>query len=215
MEIYALLALMLTHFIAQITPGPDVFLILRTSLAFGFQKSIYVCLGVGAGILIWVALTAFGLKGLFDTFPMVRIALMAFSVCYLLYLSAILFISARSKKETKVSAKNEKDRSFLQFFIVGFLTNLSNPKAILYFASIFSKFISPDATLKSLLLLVGVITIETIVVFALLGRIFSMKKARESFMRNQGVLDGACSGIFFIFACIIGYDLITEIWAKF
>ncbi len=116
MEIYAILALMATHFIALIVPGPDIFLILRTSLAHGFKQSVYACLGVGVGIVIWVFLTAFGLKTLFSAFPFLQTLLMIFSFCYLFWLSFLLFKSAMKKNETKIDAKVQKDASPRHFF---------------------------------------------------------------------------------------------------
>ncbi|MGG7047953.1 MULTISPECIES: LysE family translocator [unclassified Campylobacter] len=211
MEFYTLLPLMLAHFIALIVPGPDVFLILRTSLAHGFKQSVFACLGVGAGIVIWVFLTAFGLKTIFLNFPSLRIALMVFSVCYLSYLSFLLFKSAKTKRDTKIKTKDSSSHSDLHFFLVGFLTNLSNPKAILYFASIFSRFVDKANSLTQVAILVAVISIESMLCFILLGKIFSAKKAREAFLRRQNILDGICAAIFGFFTILILIDLIREI----
>ncbi|MBE2984318.1 LysE family transporter [Campylobacter sp. RM9344] len=211
MEIYALLALMATHFLALIVPGPDIFLILRTSLAYGFRQSIFACLGVGAGIIIWIMLTAFGLKTLFVLFPPLQIALMLFSVCYLFYLSFLLYRSSKNSSNVNVKENKDKNLSAKHFFIVGFLTNLSNPKAILYFASIFSRFIDKSGNVYHIILLVAVISIQSVLSFILLGKLFSLPKAREAFLKKQRLLDGICSLVFAVFATIIFYELVLEI----
>ncbi|WP_295145916.1 LysE family transporter [uncultured Campylobacter sp.] len=215
MNLLLIATIMVTHFIALIVPGPDIFLILRTSLAHGFKQSVFACLGVGAGILVWIILTAFGLKTLFTLFPPLRLILMAFSVAYLLYLSIILLNSSRKGSSINLGAKHELNASSLRFFTLGFLTNLSNPKAVLYFASIFSNFISDTSEASSVILLMTVIGVESMITFTLLGKIFSAKKAREIFLKNQRMLDGICSAVFAIFACAIFYELASEILSEF
>lgn len=214
LSLVSLAAIMLTHFIAIIVPGPDVFLILRVSLAHGFRYSFYACLGVCAGIVLWVFLTAFGLKALFEATPLIRYALALFSVCYLLFLSFLLFRSARSKKANKEQMQKEKNVSAKHFFILGMLTNISNPKAILYFASIFSKFIDESAPIKDIFLLIGAISVQSVFVFVLLGRLFAVKKAREAFLSRQKTLDGVCATIFALFALAIAYDSVSQILNK-
>ncbi|MBR8462812.1 LysE family translocator [Campylobacter sp. faydin G-105] len=213
MSLASLFILMATHFVAVITPGPDVFLVLRTSLAHGFKHSVFACIGVGIGIVLWVILTAFGLKTLFALFPSLQIILMIFSVCYLSYLSFLLFKSAKSAKNRANNAikTNENDKSptsAKQFLLIGLLTNLSNPKAILYFASIFSRFVEKTNSFLDVTILVSVISIESVFIFIAMGWLFSTKKAREKFLSNQHLLDGICSAIFGLFALIIFYELI-------
>lgn len=213
MEIYALLALMTTHFIALIVPGPDIFLILRTSLAHGFKQSVFACLGVGLGIVLWVFLTAFGLSTLFANFPFLRLVLMAFSFSYLFYLSFLLFKSAKAKATSEIDTSSDKNAGARHFFTLGFLTNLSNPKAILYFASIFSSFVDKAQSLMQVGILVAVISIQSVLCFILLGKIFSIKKAREAFLSRQNLLDGICSAIFGFFAIVILYEFLIEIFS--
>ncbi|WP_169763872.1 LysE family translocator [Campylobacter mucosalis] len=210
MDLNSLLVLTGVHLLALATPGPDVFLVLRTSLAHGFKYSIYACLGVGFGIVLWVILTAFGLKSLFLLFPFIKTTLMVFSVCYLGYLSFLLLRSSFSKKVENFDTNYQKPLSTKHFFIVGFLTNLSNPKAILYFASIFSRFVSENASFYEVLTLVFVISFESILAFILLGRIFSIKRARELFLNNQNKIDAVCGVIFALFAMLIFYELILN-----
>lgn len=214
MTLVSIATIMVTHFIALIVPGPDIFLILRTSLAHGFRQSVFACLGVGAGIVIWVVLTAFGLKALFELFPPLRLGLMAFSVGYLLYLSFMLYRSARTASSVNIEAKSENNASARRFFTIGFFTNLSNPKAVLYFASIFSNFVDGAGGTAQVALLVAIICAESVICFILLGRIFSLARTRELFLRNQRVLDGVCSAIFALFAGLIFYEFATEIAAK-
>lgn len=215
MSLFSILAIAVTHFIVLIVPGPDIFLILRTSLAYGFKQSAFACLGVGAGIILWIILTAFGLKALFVAFPSLRLILTAFSAAYLFYLCAVLLISARKGGDVNLSAKPECKVCAAKFFALGFLTNISNPKAVLYFTGIFSNFIRSSDNTAQIALLTAIIGAESVAAFLLLGKIFSAKKARETFLKNRRALDAVCSVVFGIFACAILYGSASEILSEF
>ena len=51
-----------THFIVLIVSGSDIFLFFALCWPTGFKQSAFACLGAGAGIILWIVLTAFGLK---------------------------------------------------------------------------------------------------------------------------------------------------------
>ena len=71
-----------------------------------------------------------------------------------------------------------------EIFRVGFLTDISNPKAVLYFAGIFSNFIRNSDDTAQIALLAAIIGAESVAAFLLLGKIFSAKKARETFFKK-------------------------------
>lgn len=158
MAFYSLLTITSIHLLV---PGPDLFLVLRTSLVCGYKGSVLVSLGVGLGIVFWLFLAAFGLNALFVLFPTLQILIMSFGAMYLFYLSFLLAVSIKSHKnlELEISTKNINKK---HLFWTGFLTNLSNPKAILYFASIFLAFIDKSDFDPMLVILVVIISIESV-----------------------------------------------------
>ncbi|WP_286348324.1 LysE family translocator [Helicobacter felistomachi] len=83
-------------------------------------------------MFIWVVLSLFGLKSLFATFPLLQTLLALLGAFYLLYLAVMCLKSNAPIKFKPTSTK--------QAFLSGFLTHILNPKAMLYFSSIFSGF---------------------------------------------------------------------------
>ena len=187
-----ILTLAVTHFFVLIVPGPDILLILRTSLASGYKEAIAASLGVGCGIVIWIFLAVLGLNALFLAFPAIQILLMIASSLYLLYLGVGILRSLKSGGSLNLKGKATKG-GLRKFFITGFFTNLSNPKAVLYFASVFSVFVSSLDSLWQL------------------GKIFSAKRPREIFLNNQKILDAVCGAIFIVFALLIAYECYQKI----
>ncbi len=81
-------------------------------------------------------------------------------------------------------------------FLKGFLTNLSNPKAIIYFGSVFSMFVGNDvgalARWGLFLLIIG----ETFVWFTLVAAIFALPWMRDKYQRAAKWVDGVAGVLF-------------------
>ena len=149
-------------------------------LAYGFKQSAFACLGAGAGIILWIVLTAFGIKRS-SRFGLI---LTAFNAAYLFYLCAVLSISAQKGGGVNLSAKPERKVCAAKFFALGFLTDISNPKAVLYFASIFSNFIRNSDDTAQIALLTVIIGAESVATFLLLGKIFYAKKSTRDVFKK-------------------------------
>lgn len=132
--------------IGIISPGPDFLLITRNSLLLSKKAAIFSALGVSAGSMIHTVYSIIGL-GL-----IISKSLILFSfIKYLgaIYLFYIAFKSLRPHSSQKGSScKNIKSNmSFTQAFMTGFLTNVTNPKAILFYISLFTLIIKPTASM--------------------------------------------------------------------
>lgn len=209
MDFYLLLTLMGIHIMVLAVPGPDILLVLRTSLAFGYKSSVLASLGIGLGIVAWVFLAAFGLKAVFIALPPLQGVIMGLSAIYLMFLAFMLFKSAKNPKNLSLQTADLSGKK-RRFFIIGLFTNLSNPKAVLYFASVFALFLDKTSSLAEISLLVAVISIESMLFFLAIGRLFSTKKAREIFFNNQSLLDSVCAVIFAGFSLAIAYECVLK-----
>nr|MBA2814366.1 Partil threonine export protein RhtC [Candidatus Pantoea persica] len=108
-----------------------------------------------------------------------------------------LFGSARQRhkqpvQDAPVVELPKKGRSFLK----GFLTNLSNPKAIICFGSVFSLFVGNDVGELEreglFLLIVG----ETFAWFTLVAAIFALPWIRDKYQRTAKWVDGVAGVMF-------------------
>lgn len=125
------------HFLAVISPGPDFFIISRQSLLYGRKSAIYTSFGIALGILIHVSYCVLGFDFISNN-KLVFFVIKIFCSIYLFYLGflSILFY----KKNVKNINNKETTSNISNFtsFKIGFLTNLLNFKATLFFLSIFS-----------------------------------------------------------------------------
>ncbi len=108
-------------------PGPDMLLIFRNSYLYGKRKALLSLLGILTGNIIYLLPVFLGFVYIFEKlFP----ALFLLGGFYLLYTGVIQLFS-----EIPIHSENLKNQN-QNFYISGLLTNLSNPKAMLYFATI-------------------------------------------------------------------------------
>lgn len=87
MTMEALAALATFAFVTSITPGPNNLMLMASGANFGLRRTLPHMLGVGLGFMLMLLLVGSGLAGLFQRVPLVRMAMLALSVTFLLYLA--------------------------------------------------------------------------------------------------------------------------------
>ncbi|MDT8418906.1 MAG: LysE family transporter [Desulfuromonadales bacterium] len=131
------------HLLAVASPGPDFAMVLRQSIVAGRTPALWTSLGIGIGILVHVAYCLLGLGLIISQSIMLFNVIKLIGACYLFYVG---WKSLRAKP-----AKSIADNSFGipvpdagHALRIGFLTNALNPKATLFFLSLFSVVINHD-----------------------------------------------------------------------
>ena len=133
------------HLMAVASPGPDFAIVLRYAVRFGRQQALAASIGIGVAILLHITWSLVGIAVLIQTTPWLFKALSIAGASYLAYVGVMALKSqppSVSEQPTDESA-NEKVPSAKRAFIAGFITNGLNPKATLFFLSLFAVIISP------------------------------------------------------------------------
>ena len=71
-----LITICLLHFIAQLSPGPDVLLVAKSAASNSRANTLKIVLGISVGIVVWVVLTLLGFTVLIEQWPWIQQALM-------------------------------------------------------------------------------------------------------------------------------------------
>lgn len=141
--------LMAVFALAAITPGPDFAMVVRQSVVQGRRAGVVTSLGVGSAMLFHASYTLAGI-GL-----LVAHSLLAFSVlkwlgaAYLVYVGLKTFRAPAMSMDIEgppsaVAPHADERMSDARCFGLGFLTNALNPKAVLFFLSLFGTLVSAD-----------------------------------------------------------------------
>ena len=199
-----LISIALIHFFALISPGPDFFFVTQSAIRQSRSHALFAALGISLSILVWSICAISGLHYLFQKMAWLQQVLMILGGIYLFYLGIQLFKSAFSKQQDSASpVRASSSKSRLTLFLQGFLTNMANPKALVYFSSVFALAINIDAPLSTQSSLLFLIWIESLVWFALVAYLFSWQKMNTYYQRFSNWIDGLTGGIFISFGCYL------------
>lgn len=148
------LTLAVVHFLAVVAPGPDFAVTVRQSVRFGRAVGMVTALGIGMGISLHVGYTLLGVGALLHTYPWLLTVASLLGATYLVYLGVLLL---RSRPRASMASPSESLESkypdgevpsFSKAFLLGFLTNATNPKATLFFMAIFTTLVQTTTPLK-------------------------------------------------------------------
>jgi threonine/homoserine/homoserine lactone efflux protein len=190
------------HLLAVASPGPDFAIVLKHSISFGRRAAIMTSIGVGVAILIHVAYSLLGIGILIKTTPVLFQVFSYVAAAYLLYLGWGAIRSPAPKKLDNVQIEKVVQLiSDKKAFMVGFLTNGLNPKATLFFLSVFAVAVSPD-TPNVIKLAYGLyLAIATGIWFCVLSLFLSSKKVSQ-FIGSKGYWFDRIMGVVLILLAI-------------
>ncbi len=189
----------LAHALAVASPGPDFALVLRQSLARGRRAAVLSAIGVGCGILVHVTYSLVGVGALVRHQPLVFAGLKYAGAGYLAWLGlqALRAKPHATDATASVAVTPYSDRGA---WSRGFLTNLLNPKATLFFIALFSLGISPETPVAMQAVYGLWMAIATGVWFSLVALLFTQTSVRAAYLRGSVWVDRALGLVFLGFA---------------
>ncbi|WP_218312365.1 LysE family translocator [Alteromonas antoniana] len=171
----------LVHLVAVASPGPDFAIVVRHSVAYGRRTAILTSIGIGLGILLHVAYSLVGLSVVIATTPWLYKVISYLAAAYLVYLAVGALRSGPAKTPvTSTSSQSQSgSMSDKRALWTGFLTNGLNPKATLFFLSLFTAIIDV-ATPFGVKLMYGLyLALATGVWFCFLSYLLSTSKVAQ------------------------------------
>jgi RhtB (resistance to homoserine/threonine) family protein len=192
------------HFLAVASPGPDFAIVLKQSLSHGRRTAIWTSIGVGTAILLHVTYSLLGI-GL-----LIRGSELWFNVVKYAGAAYIAWIGVQSlRAKPRADAGKGSDADIVApvkvpdergAFAIGFLTNALNPKATLFFISLFVMVVSPQ-TPKLIQAGYGLwMAAATAGWFCLVSVLFTQADVRRKFLRHGHWIDRALGVVFLAFA---------------
>ena len=122
----------------NLTPGQDVFFATASGIQGGPRVGVMAGLGVGAGALWHVALSTLGVSAIIAASPQALALIKYAGAAYLLY------IAVKSWNDPGHNAPQKSARSGWSAFRKGALTNILNPKPILFMLAFLPQFVRPE-----------------------------------------------------------------------
>lgn len=154
------------------SPGPDLFQIIRIG-AKERRAGVLCALGIMAGNAIWIIASLLGLSALLQAVPQILAVLQVIGGAYLLYMGAGALRAglaawrtpAPGAVENTQHTANATTMAPAHALGIGVATNLSNPKAVLFFAAVFAQFIRPGMGWGSMVAIAATLIVTGVVWF--------------------------------------------------
>jgi threonine/homoserine/homoserine lactone efflux protein len=191
--VVALLGLALVHLLAVASPGPSTVLVIQTAAVAGRRGGLLAALAMMAGALLWAAAALFGLQALFARFDWLYLAFRIGGAIYLFYLAAQLWRHARDPLP-EIPVGRAIRMTGWQGFLRALLLQLSNPKIMVFFGSIFLSLLPQNLPAWMDATVLAIVAVNEFTWFALLALLFSGGPARAFYRRAKVWLDRFMGG---------------------
>ncbi|RXK56822.1 LysE family translocator [Oleiharenicola lentus] len=193
------LTIAVAHALAVASPGPDFAIVLRQSLRHGRATAIWTSLGIGCGLSIHIAYSLLGLGLVLTRSATVLTAVKWLGAAYLVWIG-VQALRTKPREGDVDLASAEGAPTARAAWMTGFLVNLLNPKAALFFISLFPLAVSP-ATPRLVQAGYGVwMTLTTVAWFSFVAVVFTRTEVRRAFLRHGHWIDRALGAVFLGFA---------------
>ncbi|MFK5977596.1 MAG: LysE family translocator [Rhizobiaceae bacterium] len=152
-----------------------------TSMNSGRTHGLALASGVMTGSLVWSISAAFGLGAIMLANSWLFEIVRYFGACYLLYLA---YKSARSAfAPTPPRASTTVVKSLRSAYSKGLMLHLTNPKAILFFGSLYSIGMPANTTAEALIYVITALGIQSLLLFHGYALLFSSKKVTAGYAK--------------------------------
>lgn len=181
-----LLSVAVIHMLAMASPGPNVLVVTQTAMARPRRDALAVAVGVACGSLVLATGAAVGLGLAIEQVSWVRGTIQVAGGLYLVYLGILTWRGAREPPPRLELGEASGAGRFLRR---GILTNLTNPKAAVFFGSILAPVLDQATSGWIVAAAVAVVVVNALWWHCLLAVLFSRAGVRRWYGRAKLVID--------------------------
>ncbi|MEX2210030.1 MAG: LysE family transporter [Patescibacteria group bacterium] len=188
------LTVALVHLLAVMSPGPDFVMLTGNTVRYSRRTGVLTAAGLGLGILVHVTYSLVGIGLLVSQSILLFTIIKYVGAAYLVYIGYKALRSESSKRAVaRKSAR--KDISPRRAIGMGFITNVTNPKATLFFLSLFSVVISPGTPFWLKAVMSIEMSLVTFAWFALVAVVISHRLVAKRLDSVQHIVERAIGGV--------------------
>ena len=213
----------ITTFFISATPGPNMLLAFQYGMNYGVKRTAWTLAGLSLGLFVLLLSTLLGLDVISRQLPWLLELIKVIGALYLIYLGIVSWrdtgessgLIEEAKELSADIASTQKTVATVsdwRLFRIGVWVSLSNPKAILFFAAFFPKFINFEAPLWSqyVLLTLGFFLSETI--WQIIYTIGGKQLAGWLDVGNRlTLLNRVCGVIFILIALALIFEVVNNL----
>jgi threonine efflux protein len=178
---------------ALLLPGPDFVAVVRSSMTRGTRAGLLTTLGVSLGLCLYASLSLLGLSAILVKYQWLTWAVRVLGGGYLIFLGIRLLRARPQLIELEQAMRPVGSRAIL----FGFLVTLTNPKAIVLFASVFATAVTASTPLWLMGLMIALVTASSLTWYSCVSLFMSSGPVIRRFQRARHWIERA-AGVCFI-----------------
>ena len=215
MDIHTWTAYFFASVLIAISPGSGAVLAMSHGLNYGVRRTQATIVGLQSGLLVILVVAGAGVGSLLVASELAFSTVKILGAAYLMYIgwsqwrsgTPVTASTARPPGDAAQPEPGASTTSPGRRFLTGFLTNVTNPKGILFMVAVLPQFISPGRPLWLQLLVMALTTVAVDVV-VMHGYAFAASRLQKLFdnaralkLQNRvfgGLLMAVGAGLFFV-----------------
>ncbi|MGC4938345.1 LysE family translocator [Kribbella sp. DT2] len=168
MDVTTVLGFALACVVLNVVPGPGMMFIVAHGIAGGRRSGVVAATGMASGTVVHTILAAAGLSALLSAAPFALDAVRILGGVFLLYLAVAAIRSSRAPAKSALLARRPSAR---RTYLSAVLTNLANPKVVLFYLAFLPQFLTPHgwAVPAQILVLGGVLIVVGLLMDSAIG----------------------------------------------
>ena len=180
--------ILIAALISMASPGPATLAIAGTSMASGRKSGLPLASGIATGALVWSTSAALGLGAIMAQNAWILEGVRYFGAAYLLFLACK---SARSASSRRNIGLKPVAGDAAALFSKGLALHVSNPKAVLFYGSLYSIGLPAEASAAELATVIIAVGIQGFVIFLGYALVFSSAGMTRIYFRLRRWFEGA------------------------
>lgn len=194
--------ILLASLVAVASPGPSTMAIAGTSMGSGRVAGLTLASGIMIGSFFWSISAALGLSAVMMAHAWLFEVMRYAGTAYLLFLAYKSAKSALSPKQMQPRAVAGNRKTV---FLRGVALHITNPKAILFFGSLYALGMPANATAQQLGLVIAAVGLQSALVFHGYALLFSTPAMTRKYINLRRWFEGA----FAIGFGLAGFKILT------
>ncbi|WP_413735300.1 LysE family transporter [Sodalis sp. RH21] len=180
--------------LGMISPGPDFFLVIKNAARYRRKAAMMTSLGVVCGVATHMSYCVAGLAVVITTTPWLFNILKYAGAGYLIWIGGQALLSRGAGKMALGNIARQQV-SLKKAFLQGYLNNLLNPKATLFFLAVFTQVLQIQSGFGEKLWYAGIIWLLAVVWWPLLVVLIQSGPVRRGLAKTQKLVDKLLGGV--------------------
>ena len=184
MTFHSYLLFVFSSVVLAIVPGPDMAYMLGRCIAQGRRAGVLAALGFNSSSYFYLTTAVLGLSAVLAASTIAFNVIRWLGAAYLIYLG---IDAIRSKAALAINGDGIGKRKSSSIFWQAFITDILNPKVVVFFFAFLPQFVDPRGSHSTLQLLLLGVTVNVVCLSINLMLVASSAKLTEALRQNESI----------------------------